>query len=123
MKKSFLLFFSIFAQGILIFPNANIADAQIDRAQLVQADIEKSIKLIIGSQLAETEYFVYAKVKLEERANAAATGEDRFLNLPYSPIKVEKDYLEALQSHLDKLKAVRSQLTAIGVGINLLKNN
>ena len=94
MKKSFLLFFCIFALGVSTLPAANFADAQVDRAQLVQADIEKSIKLIIGSQLTETEYFVYAKVKLEEQASAAVTGEDRFLNLPYSPIKVEKDYLE-----------------------------
>ena len=94
MKKRLHLIFCFLVLGIALFPLSKVAVSQIDRAQLVQADIEKSIKSIIGSQLAETEYFVYAKVKLEEPASSGNTAEDRFLNLPYSPIKVEKDYLE-----------------------------
>jgi flagellar motor switch protein FliG len=80
------------ATSAMLFFSA-VAHSQIDRVQMVQADVEKVIKSIIGSQLQESEYFVFAKVKLnQEGANTA--GADKFANLPYSPIKVEKDYLE-----------------------------
>jgi hypothetical protein len=96
MMKSFLTLLQIILLGFGPIFLASDSFAQVDRAQLIQADIEKSIKLIIGSQLADSEYFVYAKVKLEEQPEGAAGTEDRFQNLPYSPIKVEKDYLEEM---------------------------
>jgi|GEM_PF-7067956 len=97
----FTTLFAILVPALLVSvfaPPGLSRESELTKVLAVQREIETAIKSIIGSQLADGEYFVYAKVKLKPEAAAATDSQsdklNELVNLPFSPLKVEKEVLQ-----------------------------
>jgi len=82
--------------------NAVAQESAFGNKLKIQHEIEQMIHKIIGTQLTKGEYFVYAKVDMKEKAadtQAAESGNsefDKVKELPFSPVKIEDEYLNRL---------------------------
>ena len=98
LRNSILIIFALLVAFATQPLAVSAADSDLSKVLAVQREIESAIKSIIGSQLAEDEYFVYAKVKLKAPPAASTDRQNdklnELVNLPYSPLKVEKEVLQ-----------------------------